>query len=119
MNFDPDYPEILADAARHLRTTFLDLGFPAEQAEFAAREAAEFLRTHWGGQQLYFAKGVSFAASQRDEQIWREFNGRNVDELARKHELSTRMVLYIVERMREVERARRQLSLSLEARPST
>jgi Mor family transcriptional regulator len=118
MIFDPDYPELLADAARHLRTTFIDIGLSPEQSEFAAREAAEFLRLHWGGQQLYFAKGVSFAASQRDEQVWRDFNGRNVDELAKKYELSTRMVLYIVERMRELERSRRQLNLSLEARPS-
>lgn len=115
MQFPDDYPEILADAARHLNGMFLDLGLSAAQAELSAREAVEFLRLNWGGTQVYFAKGVAYAGSLRDEEIWREFNGQNADELARKHELSYRMVMYIVKRMRELERVRRQMTLNLDS----
>lgn len=111
MNFDPDYPELLADAARHLEQVFIELGLSPEQSEFAAREAAEAIRLNWGGQTLYLTKGVSYQATQRDCEIWRKFRGNNAPELAKEFRLSTRMVLYIVKRMRELERSRRQLDL--------
>lgn len=116
MIFDPDYPELLSETAQHLRDLFMQLGFPEEQAEFAAREAAELIRVNWGGQVLYLAKGVTYQATQRDLEIWRQFTGNNAADLGKMYRLSTRMILYIVKRMRAVEHARRQLDLDLAAK---
>lgn len=116
MIFDKDYPELLSDTALHLRDLLVQLGISEEQAEFAAREAVEVIRVNWGGQVLYFAKGVTYQATQRDVEIWRKFKSDNAPELAKEYRLSTRMILYIVKRMRELERSRRQLDLDLAAK---
>lgn len=113
MIFDKDYPELLSDTAMHLRELFVTLGLSEESAEFAAREAVELIRVNWGGQVLYLAKGVTYQAAQRDVEIWRKFKGDNAAELGTEFHLSTRMILYIVKRQRELERSRRQLDLDL------
>ncbi|MDI5829576.1 hypothetical protein MJN51_35175, partial [Salmonella enterica subsp. enterica serovar Kentucky] len=39
---------------------------------------------NWGGQSIYFPKGISGRASERDYQIYSECDGRNYAELAKK-----------------------------------
>ena len=65
----------------------------------------------WGGQSIYIIKDDSFQAEERDVQIYKEFNGYNHTELARKYDLTEAYIYRIVKRMAEQERNRRQPSL--------
>jgi len=56
---------------------------------------------HWGGQLINFPKDSRFEVAKRDEEIWREFNGRNHPYLAQKHNLSQRAIYDIVKRMKK------------------
>ncbi|MBJ8477190.1 Mor transcription activator family protein [Acinetobacter bereziniae] len=66
---------------------------------------------HWGGQSIYIIKDDTFQAEERDIQIYKEFNGHNHTELAKKYNLCEIYIYRIVKRMHEQERNRLQPSL--------
>lgn len=66
---------------------------------------------HWGGQSIYIIKDDTFQAEERDIQIYKEFNGHNHSELAKKYNLTEIYIYRIVKRMTEQERNRMQPSL--------
>lgn len=90
-----EYPEILADVVDDLTTRLADHVEP-QSARKIAFEHAEYLRKHWGGQDLYIPKGVAWDLSERDRQMVKEFNGHNHDQLARKYNLTTVRVYQIL-----------------------
>ncbi|WP_330166238.1 Mor transcription activator family protein, partial [Escherichia coli] len=61
-----------------------------------------------GGQNVYFPMGMVWKVSQRDREIFREFNGRNHHELARKFGVSLQWVYSVVKRVRKEEISRLQ-----------
>jgi len=61
-----------------------------------ARMLAERVALRLGGRLVYIAKRSREAMEKRNATICREFNGRNYDELAEKHELTQRQVRKIV-----------------------
>lgn len=63
---------------------------------------------HWGGQSIYIIKDDTFQAEERDMEIYKEFNGYNHTELARKYDLTEIYIYRILKRMHEQERNRRQ-----------
>ena len=119
---DPAYPQNLRIIAEWLFVQMLDdwdiLGIPlcvdsrAKFAEVALRQA-ERLSTEEGGAALYLNKGISYRASVRDRVMFKKFNGRNYDELARIHHISPMRVRQIMGAMLLDERARRQGKLDL------
>lgn len=66
---------------------------------------------HLGGCQVYIPRGDSLKRTVRDMQIWNEFNGHNVDDLARRHQMSFVSIYKALARMRALERKRRQPDL--------
>ncbi|NAI60541.1 DNA-binding protein, partial [Escherichia coli] len=62
----------------------------------------------WGGQNVYFPMGMVWKVSQRDQEIFREFNGRNHHELARNFGVSLQWVYSVVKRVRKEELDRMQ-----------
>ena len=57
---------------------------------------------------VYFPMGMVWKVSQRDREIFREFNGRNHHELARKFGVSLQWVYSVVKRVRKEELDRMQ-----------
>ena len=68
----------------------------------------QHLAAEKGGKAIYLAKGVAAMLAARDELIWREFNGRNYAELARRHGLTEMRVRQIVAEQRARDMAQRQ-----------
>ncbi|WP_117105287.1 Mor transcription activator family protein, partial [Klebsiella pneumoniae] len=62
----------------------------------------------WGGQNVYFPMGMVWKVSQRDREIFLEFDGRNHHELARKFGVSLQWVYSVVKRVRKEELDRMQ-----------
>lgn len=108
-DFKSKGPELLVDLAQHVAFTLAELiGLDEEKAEQAGREIANRMAAHWGGQNIYFPMGLTYKLSQRDQQIYDEFNGTNHSDLARKYGVSLQWIYKIVKTVRQEEIARRQ-----------
>lgn len=97
MDFPAYYPEILVAMADLFHRRMCNR-LPPDQAETLARELAEDIRINFGGGLIYIPKGSSYDRYQRDIDIWREFNGRNHFDLARKYHLGVAAIYDILAR---------------------
>lgn len=57
---------------------------------------------------IYFPKNLLGRVSERDMQIYKEFNGKNHVELARKYDLTVQHIYRIVKEVGMAERAKNQ-----------
>jgi Mor family transcriptional regulator len=111
-NFKSKGPELLVDLAENVAQGLIELlKVDSEVAEHAGREIANRMAAHWGGQNIYFPMGLTYKLSQRDHQIFEEFNGQNHSELARKYGVSLQWIYKIVKAVRQEEIAKRQGAL--------
>lgn len=102
-------PELLVELAHHVADTIVDVtGLDLKVAEQVGSSVATRMMLVWGGQNVYFPMGVSWNTSQRDLQIFSEFNGRNHSELAKKYSVSLQWIYKIVKAVRKEEQARMQ-----------
>lgn len=104
-------PQLIADLADKVAAAVAARGLDAETAAQIGIEVADLMREDWGGQPIYFAKGLAIDISRRDIDLWEKFDGRNHAELAREFGLS---VVYVYRRIKSVGaamRARRQLDM--------
>lgn len=101
--------ELLSDLAAHAGQLLADrAGLDEEQAAQIGAELADYMRRHWGGQHLYFAKGDEHGLTKRDLEIWRRANGRNTSELASEYGLSRVRIYQILRAVQRREFNRRQ-----------
>tara|TARA_R110000796_G_scaffold74659_2_gene167906 strand:+ start:117 stop:515 length:399 start_codon:yes stop_codon:yes gene_type:complete len=75
-------------------------GYGEEEALSLARIAALELAFYGNGQIIYLPKATRLKAAIRDRQIYSEFNGRNVSEIAARHQLSTIHVYKVLRQQR-------------------
>lgn len=94
------YPELYADLADQVAAKLTDYGVNVEHAAEIGMGVAEHIRAHWSGQDIYFPKGIGYELSRRDVEIFELFNGRNVQALARKYNLSVIRIYQIVKAVR-------------------
>lgn len=105
-------PELLVDLAEQCAQVLREkAGLDRDKADQVAREVADHMAGHWGGQNIYFPMGLSYRLSQRDRQIYDEFDGANHSDLARKWGVSLQWVYKIVKTVGAEETARRQGNL--------
>ncbi len=103
--------ELLQDLAAKLAQQAQDmLGIPEAKAKHFANEAAGRVADDWGGQNVYIPMDLVGRRSLRNVQIYREFSGNNIPELASKYDLSVQCVYRIIKVQREL-LAPKQLSL--------
>lgn len=89
--------ELLIDLAQHIASDLKALlKLNAYQAEEIGSHIAKRMSAHWGGQNIYFPMNLSNKISQRDTQIYKEFNGTNHSELARKYGVSLQWIYKII-----------------------
>lgn len=105
------YPEFLADIAATVGEALQRNGSTEESAVKIGQETAEAVRKNYGGQLLYIPKGERYELSQRDLEIWNEFNGRNIQTLAAKHALSVPQMYRIIQRVGLLAKKRAQPDL--------
>ena len=103
-----EYPELLADLADQVTSRLCDRGMTADDAKVIGRAVAEHVRKHWGGMLLYIPNGRAHELSQRDEEIWTRFDGKNHHELVREFKLSEQQIYQIIKKVGAVKRAHSQ-----------
>lgn len=106
MDLPDQYPEILVDLAGLAFSRAKEYLQPDRAASFAL-SLAEDIRLKWGGCLLYVPKGEAYERHRRNAAIWRDFNGSNHADLARKYQLTLSVIYDIV----ATERIRRQNKL--------
>lgn len=98
-----EMPELLMDLADKTAQILQErIEIDPDLAAHVASELARNIAQSWGGQTIYVPQGLGMFAHERDELIFREFNGTNHAELARKYKISMQWVYSIVKKMREL-----------------
>lgn len=110
----PDaYPELLGDLLTNLARELKAAGLDVTSASDIAWRATEKVRDRWSGQTIYVPQAITYETRKRYEQIWNEFTGDNVPDLARRYRLSEQAVYAAIRHMREEHKRRAQLTLDL------
>ncbi|MFM5241188.1 Mor transcription activator family protein [Aeromonas rivipollensis] len=105
------WPKALAELVDVLACELGRGGMVPELARAQARKLALVQAHYMGGRAYYIPTGENLKAALRDRAIWDEFNGRNIDQLARKHGLSVPQTYAVVAEQRQLSRSRSQLDM--------
>ncbi|ALP43617.1 Mor transcription activator family protein [Aeromonas schubertii] len=105
------WPKALSELVDVLSCELVRGGMEQELAKAQARKLALVQAHYMGGRAYYIPTGDHLKAALRDRAIWDEFNGRNIDQLARKHGLSVPQTYAVVAEQRELMRRRIQQEL--------
>jgi Mor family transcriptional regulator len=108
------WPKALSELVDVLACELVRGGMSQEQAKAQARKLALVQAHYMGGRAYYIPTGDHLKAALRDRAIWDEFNGRNIDQLARKHGLSVPQTYAVVAEQRGLTKMRIQGRLNLE-----
>lgn len=110
---DHHWPYRLTEMVEVMAAAALRQGMAADQAEALrlAHWAVLVVADHFGGRQTYLPRGDSLRRALRDNHIWHEFNGRNVDELGSKYKMSAVRIYSILAEQRALHRAKVQPQL--------
>ena len=109
--FPDGYPDVLEAMAQAAAQVLLGKGQTREFAQTTALEITERIRTTVGGTNTYIPRGQDYELSQRDDEIYKKFNGRNYFELAQQYMLTEVRVRDIVKVGLKRDQARRQFNL--------
>lgn len=105
-------PELLVDlAAKGAALAKQLLDAPDDVADAFGSELAQQMADDWGGNPLYFPKGLAYKVSKLHLDVWTAYDGRNVDKLVRQFKLSRVWIYKILKRMRAADMATRQKPL--------
>jgi len=105
LNQDDD---ILTDLQQIAVKAACEHGLSADDAEAIACRISQDVRASWGGQQIYIKKVDLAELSARNLEIFREFNGSNHQQLAKKHGLAVPVIYRIIKIVQRQERDKRQ-----------
>ena len=105
------WPKALAELVDVLACELVRGGMAPDIARSQARKLALVQAHYMGGRAYYIPTGEHLKAALRDRAIWEEFNGRNIDQLARKHGLSVPQTYAVVAEQRQLTRRRHQPDL--------
>lgn len=104
-------PELLVDLIdKTTRLLTERAGLDDVKALEVAEAIADNLRHDWGGQQIYFPKGVDIEISQRDYELYNRWNGTtaHLSSLAKEYDISMQWAYKITKTIRTIDSARRQ-----------
>lgn len=105
------WPESLAFLAEHAEASIMRLGFEKMQAARLANAVLTQLAFAGGGRAFYLPTGDILKKALRDREIWHQFNGRNVDDLARHFRLTQMQIYAILKKQRALNVTKYQGSL--------
>lgn len=102
-------PELLTDLESHAtRLALSHFHVSEEQARAFSKALSDFMSDNWGGQLIYFPKGMFRRLSDRDRKIYAAFNGTNHEHLVREFGVSLQHVYRIIKAVHAGEVAARQ-----------
>lgn len=100
------WPRTLAELVDVYVDHFRRRGHEGPAALAEAQAAIIVLAHHFGGRMVYIPRDDKLRLALRDARIWREHNGRNVQELAERHGLTSSQIYGILREQRAINRGR-------------
>lgn len=100
------WPRTLAELVDVYVDHFLRLGRDQAAALSEAQAVVIVMAHHFGGRMVYIPRDDKLRLALRDARIWREHNGRNVQELAERHGLTAAQIYGILREQRIINRPR-------------
>jgi Mor family transcriptional regulator len=114
-NADKRRHELLADLAEQSAKFALEklagLGITEEQALELGNDLADFICTHWNGQNIYMVSDAQYKLSKRDLMIYERMQRGNAHELAKELGISYVRVYQVYKRCLAAARAKSQPQL--------
>lgn len=114
-NADIRRHELLADLAEQSAKFALQklagLGITEDQALELGNDLADFICTHWNGQNIYMVSDAQYKLSKRDLMIYERMQRGNAHELAKELGISYVRVYQVYKRCLAAARAKRQPQL--------
>lgn len=104
------WPQSLADLVDVMEAELARQGIVSEPRA-AARKLAVAMSHYMGGRAYYLPTGARMTNAIRDDVIYNEFNGRNIEQLRRRYGLSQPQLYNIIARQRRLHARRRQADL--------
>ncbi len=112
MNNMNNIPELVTDVVDKLTILFInEFKLDKPTAMLIAHRAVRLITDDWGGQLIYIPKNMSGKLSERDINIWKDFNGKNHNELARRYDLTLQQIYKILREIGIREREKNQQDL--------
>ncbi|WP_421210026.1 Mor transcription activator family protein [Aeromonas enteropelogenes] len=111
------WPERLSEMFHVLQSELGRGGIEAEQSIKLAAKCAGALACYMGGRAVYVPNGQSMKQSLRDNMIFAEFNGSNIEQLSREYVLSHPAIYKIIAKQRKLLAARLQPDLFASVAP--
>lgn len=105
------WPKSLAELIDVMAAELERQGLDPDRARRMAGKQAGAVAHFLGGRVYYLPTGDKLKDALRDDMIWAEFNGRNLDALASKFRLSQPHLYAILRQQRALHRARHQPDL--------
>lgn len=106
-DIDPGvWPRTLAELVDVYVDHFLRLGRGQAAALTEAQAVVIVLAHHFGGRMVYLPRDDKLRLALRDARIWREHNGRNVQDLADRYGLTAAQIYGILREQRVINRPR-------------
>lgn len=105
---EPDrrvWPKGLVMLADVVENAFVNKGRGTDEARDLAETAIEALAFYAGGRSFYLPKGAALKVALKHQQIFKEFTGDNVSELAQRHNLTEVQIYAILAQQRELRRS--------------
>jgi len=100
--------KILSQMLDKQAVAFMHAGHDATTAQHLARVGVLALAELMGGDNWYFPNAAELREELRDIEIYRRFNGRNIEALAREYRVTLRQMYRIITKQRAAANARRQ-----------
>jgi len=99
---------ILSDMIDAQAAAFMRMGHDVTTARYLAQTGILALAELMGGKNWYFPNAAALREELRDIEIYRRFNGRNLEVLAREYRVTLRQMYRIISEQRRAANARRQ-----------
>lgn len=98
-----EMPELLSDLAEKTAEILREsIEIDPATASHIGVKLARSIAEKWKKQLVYIPEGLGMYIHERDLQIYKEFNGSNHAELARKYKISMQWVYAIVKKMQAI-----------------
>jgi len=105
------WPKSLAELVDVLVADAIERGIDEAQAIKESRRTIMLIAHYRGGVAMYLPRNEKLRMALRDQQIWLEFKGDNIQQLADKHGLTATMIYGILKYQRKLTIARKQVNL--------
>lgn len=96
------WPHLVAEMIDLLKIVREAQGADETQAKKEALEITERICKTFGGMQIYVPKGHQLAMAVRNNRIWNDFTGSNVEELTHKYDLTQVRIYEILKEQRHL-----------------